>query len=274
MRIACLLFVGLLITTGCREPDMSVSKANLDELKSISQQQWEKLAQKKIFLGHQSVGSNVLDGVTDTMKEFPIVRLFIKETTDLKDFDNPVFAHAKVGNNTEPISKCDDFKRLMDSGIGSKVDMAGFKFCYVDIKANTDINLLFKHYISTFEYLQTKYPTVNYIHFTVPLTNSEERWLKTRLKRLINKALYADADNIKRNEFNQLLKSKYGNDKIFDLAAAESMNNNHLCTFKANGREYLTLRPEYTDDNGHLNIRGRKHVAHQLLINFMKRCNG
>ena len=37
-------------------------------------------------------------------------------------------------------------------------------------------------------------------------------------------------------------------------------------TFTKDGENYYSLVPDYTDDGGHLNEKGRKIVAEQLLI--------
>ena len=89
-------------------------------IKDVPVSKWQKLAQKKIFFGHMSVGYNILDGVRDIMKENPQVKLNIVETTDKADFKIAIFAHSKVGKNYDPQSKIDAFKDVLE-GIAIRV---------------------------------------------------------------------------------------------------------------------------------------------------------
>jgi lysophospholipase L1-like esterase len=51
------------------------------------------------------------------------------------------------------------------------------------------------------------------------------------------------------------------------MAAVESTYpDGRPCTFRVAGRTYESLVPEYTTDGGHLNERGRRAVAAQLLV--------
>jgi hypothetical protein len=265
MKIACLLLAGLLWTTGCRRSDAVNSQVNLDDLKNIPQQQWDKLAQKKIFFGHQSVGFNILDGINDVMKAVPGIKLYVKETTALSDYNSPVFAHARVGKNMDPISKCVDFKRIMDSGIGDRVDIAGFKFCYIDIDRNTDINLLFNYYSESMDYLQKKYPNVRFFHCTVPLT-SKETSITGRIRRFIGNSSWDD-NNVRRNEFNKLMVNKFKDtNMLFDIGRLEASDEgNNLCTFSRDNTVCLVMNIKYTSDGGHLNETGRRLVGINLL---------
>ena len=137
----------VLLTTlicGCKGENM---KVDLSELKAIPQEKWDELASKKIYFGHQSVGYNIIDGINDIMKEIPEIRLNIKETKDPSNFSIGVFAHSSVGRNCDPKSKIDDFKKIMKSGLADKVDIAFFKFCYVDVRRDLDIIHVFNYYI-------------------------------------------------------------------------------------------------------------------------------
>jgi hypothetical protein len=79
--------------------------------------------------------------------------------------------------------------------------------------------------------------------------------------------LKPDSHNIKRNEYNQMLISKYqGIDPIFDLAKVEStLPNGQRTTFKFGDKSYYALANQYTSDGGHLNEIGRYYAAKELL---------
>ena len=75
-------------------------------------------------------------------------------------------------------------------------------------------------------------------------------------------------DNIKRNQFNELLRKEYdGKAPIFDLARTEStLPDGKRSSFSKDGKNYYFMVPDYTHDGGHLNELGRKRAAEQLLV--------
>jgi len=228
---------------------------------------WQLLSHKKIYFGHQSVGNNIIDGIKDIMKENSKIKLNIVKTNDPKMFTTPIFAHSPIGKNMNPISKIDAFAKFMEQGIGNKADFAFFKFCYVDITRNTDINQIFTYYKNTMKHLKEKYPKTTFIHVTVPLTIVQTGF-KVWIKKIIGRPIGGYADNIKRNQFNEMLRNEYKNkEPIFDLALTEStFPDKTRCFFTKEGKTYYSLVPAYTHDGGHLNELGRKIVAEQLLI--------
>jgi hypothetical protein len=222
----------------------------------------EKVAGKKIFFGHQSVGFNIIDGIGDIAKEKPGIRMNIVKTSDPEAFQSAVFGHSTVGENDDPASKAKDFKRYMDKGLGNKVDIAFYKYCYIDINKTSDVDKIFSAYKETMERLKKEYPKTRFIHVTIPLTVT-----KPSVKGFIKKLLGKEDNNIRRNRFNDLLQSEYGGkEPVFDLAKAESTYpNGERCTFTDGGKRYFSLVPEYSDDSGHLNGNGRREVATELL---------
>lgn len=238
---------------------------------NLSEQKLQDLVGKKIYFGHQSVGFNIIDGIKDIMRIDSGLKLNIKETRNPNDFDAPVFAHSGIGRNREPISKIDDFKKLMESGVGKKVDIAFFKFCYVDVNENTNPEEIFKYYTDTISILEAEYPKVKFVHCTVPLTVIQGG-AKVRIKRILGKSLRGEEDNMKRGIFNRMLKEKYGN-RVFDLAGAESTYpDGAKAEFDKNNDKFAYLIPAYSDDGGHLNKLGRQIVAEEL-IRFLSNNN-
>jgi hypothetical protein len=236
-------------------------------IKDIPVSRWEALSEKKIYFGHQSVGFNIIDGLKDLMKENPQIKLNIVESHDPADFSSPLFAHSPIGKNYNPISKIDDFKKFMDNGIGNNADIAFFKFCFVDVTAETDIQKIFNYYREVMNYLKEKYPKTIFVHVTVPLTTVQSG-PKAFIKKIIGKPIDGYADNIRRNQFNGMLRKEYeGKAPIFDIARIEStFPNRKSLTFINDGKAFYTLIPEYTHDGGHLNETGRKIVAQSLLV--------
>lgn len=233
----------------------------------LTSEMLQKVAGKKIYFGHQSVGLNILDGVVDILKEHHGIELKIVKTTDPSALSHPVFAHSMIGENEDPALKITDFERFMDGGIGGKADIAFFKFCYVDVTRNTDVEGIFTAYKTTMRRLKEKYPNTRFVHLTVPLSvsaSSVKGWIKGVLGR--------DDNNINKQVFNEMLRREYeGREPLFDLAEIESTYpDGSRATFTSNGTTYYALVPHYTSDSGHLNEIGRRIIASQLL-NFLSK---
>ena len=229
---------------------------------------WQTLSRKKIYFGHQSVGFNIIDGLKDLMVKHPNIKLNIVETSDPDEFKDGIFAHSRIGKNADPIYKAEEFKKIMDDGIGNNADIAFFKYCYVDITEKTDVNKVFTKYTNVMSQLKKQYPQTIFVHFTVPLHTTKTTW-KTTLKKLMRKdRIWEYEDNIIRNNLNALFQKEYKEEEpLFDIANIESTSpSGSKTTFSKNGRTYYSMFPAYTNDGGHLNETGRKIVAEQLLF--------
>ena len=112
---------------------MDEKKAVLHSIKDIPETSWKRVAEKRFYFGHQSVGYNIVEGISDALKENPKIKLNIVETNNAVDSSVPLFAHSQIGKNEDPKSKCEAFVRLMESGMGDGVDIALLKFCFVDV---------------------------------------------------------------------------------------------------------------------------------------------
>ena len=261
-------FLALSVVAACSGGDMKNQEVTYSSLKKVPDAVWEKLSKEKIYFGHQSVGFNIIDGIKDLMKENPKIRLNIVETKDGSDFGAGIFAHSRIGKNVDPEAKIKDFTKLIDEQLGGKANAAALKFCYVDMSAKTNVQKVFADYTRAVEELEKKYPHMTIIHFTEPLTTSKTTW-KTWIKKIIGKKeIWEYDDNIKRNEYNELLRQKYkGKEPIMDIAEIESTYpDGTRCTFKKDGKTYYSMVPEYTTDGGHLNEIGRKKAAEQFLL--------
>ena len=216
------------------------------------------------FFGHQSVGKNILDGIND-ISESVANKINIVESRVVNENAVALY-HANVGKNVDPRSKINDFRELIENGIGGKADVAFFKFCYIDFNQDTDVKSTFLNYQQTMKSLKENYPQTIFIHFTVPLVEAR-LGLKGYVKKIIGRYDTKREGNIKRNQFNTMLKAEYeGKEPIFDLAGIESTYpDGKNETFEKDGRTYYALAPLYTNDGSHLNKTGRKVVASKLL---------
>lgn len=219
------------------------------------------LSSTKIFFGHASVGYNIMGGV-----ERICVAPCSLNVLEIRDDRVPVesgFYHKLNGKNFDPKGKCDAFRTfLMEDNRGEKFDIAFFKFCFVDITRDTDIEDVMNYYVQTVDTLKTYFPDLTLVHVTVPLT--VHAWgVKGWLKNL----LAPDLDNVKRNQFNRLLITTYENhDPIFDLAKIESTTPDNKCSFfKYRGQIFYSLYRYYSNDGGHLNEHASELAAVALL---------
>jgi len=269
--IAAFLAVWVLIMVVSRIKTRTDStKITLPSIDDVPREHWAKLAEKKVFFGHQSVGYNIIDGITDILKKRDYIKLNIIEAREPSAFEQPVFAHSQVGMNTKPLSKIERFVDIMDSGVADKVDIAFFKFCYVDIMRDSDPRKIFKDYSAALEGLKRRYPNTRFLHVTVPIRSTPKgakKYLKQTVKLLIGKPGFFE-DNIIRHSYNDLLNNAYSRTGLFfDLAHTESVNARGFGCYAQKGAEKVSvMAPEYTEDGGHLNSLGRKNVAEQLLI--------
>lgn len=269
--IAAFLAVGILILVVSRMKTRTGStRIELPSIDDVPKEHWEKLAGKKIFFGHQSVGYNIIDGITDILSERDYIKLNIIESREPSAFDKSVFAHSQAGMNTKPFSKIERFVEIMDSGVGSKVDMAFFKFCYVDIMRDSEPQKIFNDYSAALEGLKQRYPNTKFLHVTVPIRSTPKgarKYLKQAVKLFVGKPGFFE-DNIKRHSYNKLLSDAYSKTGFFfDLARVEAVNSSGFGCYALKGQQKVSvMAPEYTEDGGHLNGPGRKKAAEQLLI--------
>ena len=80
---------------------------------------------------------------------------------------------------------------------------------------------------------------------------------------MLGRAPYGILENMRREEYNTLLRSKYqGREPLFDLARIESTNPDGTSAFADwNSVRIPQLSNAYTEDGSHLNPLGRIHAA-------------
>lgn len=207
------------------------------------------MAQERIYFAHQSVGANILQGVKELSARAG-VPVFVKD-----EF---------VPENGDPLRKLENFRHSV--GTGSRYDIALVKFCYVDIDADTDVAALFDQYRMVMSELRAKNPRTVFVHVTLPLT-TVQTGPKAWVKRLLGRSPYGTVENVRRDEYNRLLRSTYaGREPIFDLARLESTApDGKLVTVTWDGFTAPAMAPEYTNDGGHLNALGRVRAAREFI---------
>ena len=225
----------------------------------------EKVSRHRLYFGHQSVGYNILSGI-QIWEEESGNSLTVVESRDFTNADSASLVHFKVGHNGDPKSKIDDFVSQMDSIPADSSSAALFKFCYVDIMEDTNVDEVFDYYKEKMYFLKKRYPHCQIILVTVPLTRTQ-KGLKALIKRIIGRQLYGVQENITRNEFNKRMLNEMGNDfPIFDLAGVEStLPDGSPYTYKHKGDRYPSIPAFYTIDLGHPNEYGARLISYNLL---------
>jgi hypothetical protein len=262
LRLATVVL--LLAAAGCEET-LVKSDVPAAPLPAVSAAALERLAHKRIYFGHQSVGYNLVDGLKAVAAERSLP-LRVVETRKASDLQPGTFAHSANGKNEEPLTKIRDFAQTLDGDLGANVDIAFFKFCYIDFTPGADVQKLFTEYRAALAHLRVAHPAVRFVHVTAPLTvvaAGPKAWLKGLLGK---KPWGADA-NVVRERFNNLLRKEYGGkEPLFDLAAVEaSRPNGTVQTFRLDGASYPALTPAYASDGKHLNDAGARWAAAHLL---------
>lgn len=223
-----------------------------------------QMGNARIFFGHQSVGYNVLDGISEFAADAGLPPPdMIDSREPSSEADNAVY-HSKIGKNGDPLAKISDFDALLRAGFASQVDIAFMKLCYVDFSYDTDAQAIFEAYRNTLGTLERDYPELRIVYTTVPLKASG---FKDRIKRVLGRPTDSREVNIVRERFNALVRAEYAGKKpLFDIAMSEATGQNgRVLKRQHDNTQYYELRREYTTDLGHLNATGRRQTAMTLL---------
>jgi hypothetical protein len=251
---------------GCQSSDQK----GVTVMPEVTASDFETFADARVFFGHQSVGKNIINGLETLAKNVPDVDLTISDYESYQADGKGCLLHARVGKNREPASKCLDFGRIIDQELRGKVDYALLKFCYVDINKDSNVSSVFNDYRRTMDDLIERHPDITFVHTTMPLKHTPSG-LKIKIKELLGKPNTYKLDNIKRNEFNRLLKETYNNAPIIDIAKSESTYpDGSREVFEVDGQTYYSLIQGYTYDGGHLNDQGQIQVASMFVQELAK----
>lgn len=269
MKVPCAFVMAALSLLSCAGERSIQRGIILKDISSISDRSLSRLMNMRIFLGHQSVGFNLLDGIDATLKGRGLEGFHFKETRQPDDGSDPLFFHATIGENGDPIGKVNDFDAIIRGGMGATVDLAFMKFCYFDIDAGTDVEALFSAYEAAISRLRADFPDLIIAYMTVPLT-SLDRGPKAAAKKLLGRPVRGYSDNVAREKFNRLLRDRCPPGvPLIDLALFESVSaTGERSALSADGITFYALRDEYTDDGGHLSPNGRRIVGERLLASL------
>lgn len=247
-------FTIVVLLQGCNpENNMDVM------IKQVDAQVINSISNKKIYFGHQSVGANLIKGI-ELINRKTGNKLTINES---KNIVNANINHFYLGENEKPYSKLKEFEDLIKVH-STDIDIAYMKFCYVDFNENTDVIELFSSYSNSIDKLEKTFPNIHFIKSTVPIRVINTS-LKAKIKRLLGLDVWGDKQAIKRDEYNQLVRDKYGSGLLFDIANFESYANGVHNTVYVNGHSYQSLIKSISSDGSHLNSIGSEYIASEFL---------
>lgn len=247
----------------------------MDDLQ-ISSDAVAHLAGMSVYFAHQSVGANILDGVSKLLADVQVATVRVADAGVLSSPTPGTVVHSFVGSNGDPRGKLAEFEKNVRAGVHT--DIALLKFCFGDVHSGLSAEELFVDYRATLADLEGAFPATMFVHVTMPLT-TRRGTLGTRLKNLAKRLSgYGTVQpldwNEYRHEYNQLLREEYeGSGRLFDLARIQSTPMEH---FEAN-KDKMNLRQNstepapqllesYTDDGAHLNAMGRLVVGRRFLL--------
>jgi hypothetical protein len=266
-KILIFSFLIALLIQGCgntrfEENDMYIRYGNgIEEPAAIL----EKINGLNIYFGHQSVGFDILSGI-QLWEEETGVQIQDVQSTDFANLLHVPLVHFTVGENGDPYSKIDEFVSLAGQIPVEGDAIAFFKFCYVDIQEDTDVDRLFEYYREKMLYLKESYPHIRFMASTVPVMG-RQKGLKAFIKKLLGKEYTGWQSNLKRNEFNKKLLGEFqGSMPVFDLGGIEATTpDGRAVTHTYKGKDYPIMLEYYTYDLGHLSEFGSRTLAYNLL---------
>ena len=187
----------------------------------------------RALFGHQSVGADIVEALRKTS---PFDAAIIECRQPVVP-EGPLFMHALIGVNRDPLSKIAEMRRLLAQGLGDCLDLVLMKFCYVDIESDAVVLPLFDAYLEYASAVSRDFPRLAVGHVTVPLRSCPSP-AGHLLRRLLNQPDPELERNAAREHFNALLRHRYGaGGLLFDLAGAESRGlNGSVTAFSWRGR--------------------------------------
>lgn len=262
------MVVGVTVAlASCTDATTIASPAPTRTFDDVTAEEWAALGSTRVFFGHQSVGRNIMEGMKEVLAAESHIPLNLVTTDTPSSVGGAAFIESSIGTNGDPLGKTAAFTRSLESGLGGERSIALHKYCYVDVQADTDVDVLFAEYKRAMQELVSRHPNTTFVHVTMPLTSLPDSRAKAFVKQLLGRGPDASDLNVKRNRFNRLLTAEYaGRAPIFDLARLESTRENGERTHFRLGQDTVyTMAQEWTYDGGHLNEEGRRRAARALL---------
>jgi hypothetical protein len=246
LAIVALAVVGCIPTPtdpGMTDP-LTINHTNFDPA-SLPDADIAKAVALGVYFEHASVGQNIVDGIGALGGRYTSGRVSWSSTYPTWTGDPAWFdTHDGLADNHRGnpggAEKISFFQAAITPTLASKIDVASFKFCYIDTPA--DAAALFSSAKSAMEGLQAAYPAVVFVWWTMPIERD-------------------GAAPAQRQAYNDSVRAYCAaNDQwLLDIAALESHDDSGTAVVDVSDRELLYSG--YTDDGGHLNAAGAAKLA-------------
>lgn len=200
----------------------------------------QRLRGANVLWGHQSVGRDLIGGASALGYPFSTV-------SGAADYGSVHLGEALIPENRDPERKIRSFTDLfVGHSIGSAVQVAAFKFCWIDFSTDTDLDALLTHYTAAVEQAQQRYPNVRFFHVTPPITSDEPR------------------ENRVRVEFGRRLRERFASRAVvLDLSEIQSTRDDGTRCVRDRS---AVLCDQYRSDEGHFNPEGARRAAKAFLF--------
>ena len=217
----------------------------------------------RILFGHQSVGADILEGITELTDQLHAAPLGIIAGTGpgVATPARGFLAEVRIGRNGDPLSKFEAF-RAAAGGAASRYDVVTMKLCYADFGAASDSTRIFDGYRRLVAGVRAEPACPVVLHVTAPLQTVTAGW-KMLVKTLLGRQPdVRNLENLRRAEYSALLRRTFSGEPLFDLAALESGGSADVPLARApDSGAPPALMNRYTHDGGHLNAEGRSVAA-------------
>ncbi len=214
-----------------------------------------------VYFEHASVGGNIVSGL-DAMAAANAARYWVPKgswSADTGTISSSTISwynsNSGFGDNNRSnpgfsakISRFDS--RIRTAGFAGAIDVASFKFCYIDNNYTGTAQLFFDSVKTVMEGLEAQYPGVKFFWWTMPLTTTGD---------------------LMTNNYNTLVRNycSANNRYLLDIADIESHAPDGMKQTDGNGEK---LYSGYTSDGGHLNAAGSLKVAKAYWVILARIC--
>jgi len=209
-----------------------------------------------VYFEHASVGHNIMEGLITlagtNATRYRFEHFALDDTTLDNETDNigsviPAWfvTYNSFGDNARGNpgfdAKVSGFdRRLRSSDFAAALDVAMFKFCFVDKEGLDDPQSRFDSVRITMEDLETDYPGTTFVWFTMPIETT------------------ADAN---RAAFNELVRDYCAAHDQWLLDIADIESHDAAGTHRTDDDGHELMVEDWSSDGGHLNAAGGERVA-------------
>jgi hypothetical protein len=267
------------------ERQETAAEIDLVALDRVPEACWSDLRGKRIYFAHGTLGGQIVHGVETVLSRKSSIAMQVlsyrgqerdahrrerRGTAEADAFDRPGIFHAPIGHDGEPEDKIDAFEAFLLSPEAGKVDVALLKFSCADIGRSTDVNRVMDRYVQAVDALKAARPGLVIVHCTAPL-REPDHGAKAAIKKAVG--VGPDAANANRGRYNELLRKRFADGRIFDVARAESRRlDGTEETVLVKNERWPALAPEYGQGARELTEAGRVVLGREFLLALSQLC--